>query len=170
MIELYRCSSCGYLHVGPAPEVCPVCGAPQSSFSAFETLPELEGTKTLDNLKAAFAGESQANRRYTLWRRIAELEGAPQSALDAFDRAAAEETAHALGHLAYMGGFGTTAENLKAAAAGEGFETLEMYPGFAEQAENEGLDEIAHYFRSVGRYEASHQKKYLAALEELEQA
>lgn len=170
MIELYRCSNCGYLHVGPAPDVCPVCGAPKSAFGSFETLPELAGTKTLDNLKAAFAGESQANRRYTLWRRIAELEGAPQSALDAFDRAAREETAHALGHLAYMGGFGTTAENLKAAAEGEGYETLEMYPSFAEQAEAEGLDQIAQYFRSVGRYEKSHQSEYLAALEELENA
>ena len=170
MIKLYRCSSCGYLHVGPAPENCPVCGAPKTAFVAFETLPELAGTKTLDNLKAAFAGESQANRRYTLWRRIAELEGAPQSALDAFDRAAAEETAHALGHLAYMGGFGTTAENLKAAADGEGYETLEMYPSFAEQAESEGLDDIAHYFRRVGHFENSHQEEYLAALEELEKS
>lgn len=170
MIEMYRCSSCGYLHVGPAPDVCPVCGAPKSAFALFETLPELAGTKTLENLAAAFAGESQANRRYTLWRRIAEFEGAPQSALDAFDRAAAEETAHALGHLAYMGGFGTTAENLKAAAAGEGYETVEMYPTFAEQAEAEGLNDIAQYFRRVGSYESSHQKEYLAALEELENA
>jgi len=170
MIELYRCSSCGYLHVGPAPESCPVCGAPQTAFAPFETLPELAGTKTLENLKAAFAGESQANRRYTLWRRIAELEGAPQSALDAFDRAAREETAHALGHLAYMGGFGTTADNLKSAAAGEGYETLEMYPTFAEQAEAEGLNDIAQYFRRVGHFENSHQEEYLAALEELEKA
>lgn len=170
MIELYRCSSCGYLHVGPAPDVCPVCGAPKAAFSAYETLPDLAGTKTLENLRAAFAGESQANRRYTLWRRIAELEGAPQSALDAFDRAAAEETAHALGHLAYMGGFGTTAENLKAAAEGEGFETLEMYPGFAEQAEADGHHDIAQYFRRVGGYEGEHKADYLAALEELENA
>lgn len=170
MIELYRCSSCGYLHLGPAPEVCPVCGAPKTAFAAFETLPELEGTKTLQNLQAAFAGESQANRRYGLWRRIAELEGAPQSALDAFDRAAAEETAHALGHLAYMGGFGTTAENLKAAAEGEGYETLEMYPSFAEVAETEGFSQVAQYFRSVGRFEDSHRREYLAALEELQKS
>jgi rubrerythrin len=170
MIELYRCASCGYLHVGPAPETCPVCGAPASSFVRFEALPELAGTTTLENLKAAFAGESQANRKYTLWRRIAELEGAPQSALDAFDRAAAEETAHALGHLAYMGGFGTTAENLKAASEGEGYECTEMYPGFAATAEAEGLDQIAMYFRSVGRYEKEHREGYLAALAELEQA
>ena len=170
MIELYRCSNCGYLHVGPAPDVCPVCGAPKTAFAAFQSLPELEGTKTLEHLKAAFAGESQANRRYTLWKRIAELEGAPQSAIDAFDRAAREETAHALGHLAYMGGFGSTSENLAAAAEGEGYETVTMYPEFAEDAENEGFAEIAYYLRSVGRYENSHRKAYLAALEELERS
>ena len=159
MVELNRCV-CGYLHVGPAPERCPVCGAPATSFSKVDSLPDLEGTKTLENLKAAFAGESQANRQYTLWRRIAELEGAPQSALAAFDRAAAEETAHALGHLAYMGGFGTTAENLKAAAEGEDYEATEMYPEFAEIADAEGLTDIAYYFRSVGRYEKQHREAY----------
>ncbi len=169
MVELNRCV-CGYLHVGPAPERCPVCGAPSTSFSKVDSLPELEGTKTLENLKAAFAGESQANRKYTLWRRVAELEGAPLSVLAAFDRAALEETAHALGHLAYMGGFGTTAENLKAAAEGEGYECEAMYPEFAETADAEGLTAVAGYFRSVGRYEKLHRQAYLAALAELENA
>jgi ferredoxin hydrogenase len=169
VIELNRCV-CGYLHVGPAPDRCPVCGASASGFSRVDSLPELAGTKTLDNLKAAFAGESQANRKYTLWRRIAELEGAPDSTLDAFDRAAAEETAHALGHLAYIGGFGTTAENLKAASEGEDFECTEMYPEFSATAEAEGLDAIAGYFRSVGRFEKEHREGYLAALAELEGA
>jgi rubrerythrin len=168
MVEMYRCGSCGYLHVGPAPEHCPVCGAPSTAFVLYSGPSDLAGSKTLENLKAAFAGESQANRRYTLWKRIAELEGAPQSALDAFDRAAAEETAHALGHLAYMGGFGTTAQNLAAAAEGEAYETAEMYPSFAETAEAEGHPEIGSYFRSVGRYEGEHKSGYLAALEELD--
>jgi rubrerythrin len=169
MVETYRCSSCGYFHVGPAPETCPVCGAPKTAFKPYDGPGDLSGTKTLENLKAAFAGESQANRRYTLWRRIAELEGAPQSALAAFDRAATEETAHALGHLAYMGGFGSTTENLKAASEGEGYECTEMYPSFAETAEAEGLSDIAQYFRRVGEYEQEHRAAYLAALEELEQ-
>lgn len=169
MVEMYRCSGCGYLHVGPAPETCPVCGAPKTSFVLYDGPGDLTGTKTLENLQAAFAGESQANRRYTLWRRVAQIEGAPQSALDAFDRAAAEETAHALGHLAYMGGVGSTAENLSAAAEGEGYETLEMYPSFAEIADAEGHPEIAYYFRAVGRYEGEHKGEYLAALEELGQ-
>lgn len=167
MVEMNRCSGCGYLHVGPAPEKCPTCGASSRAFSVYEGPGDLTGTKTLENLKAAFAGESQANRRYTLWRRIAELEGAPQSALDAFDRAAAEETAHALGHLAYIAGATTTVQNLKAAAAGEDEEAQEMYPGFAEIAEAEGFSDIAFYFRSVGRYEAEHRGEYQAALAEM---
>jgi rubrerythrin len=169
MVEMYRCSSCGYFHVGPAPESCPVCGAPQSAFKTYEGPGDLAGTKTLENLKAAFAGESQANRRYTLWKRIAELEGAPQSAIDAFARAAAEETAHALGHLAYMAGAATTAENLKAAAAGESYECTEMYPDFAKTAEAEGLHDIAFYFRRVGEFEDEHRAEYVRALKELEQ-
>lgn len=166
-MEKYRCSGCGYYHVGPAPERCPVCGAPQTAFKPYEGPGDLTGTKTLDNLMAAFAGESQANRRYTLWRRIAELEGAPESALAAFDRAAAEETAHALGHLAYVGGFGTTAQNLRAARAGEDNEATDMYPTFAQVAEDEGFPEIAYYFRSVGRYEGHHREAYAAALKDL---
>jgi rubrerythrin len=169
MVATYRCNSCGYFHVGPAPETCPCCGAPQTAFKEYAGPGDLTGTKTLDNLKAAFAGESQANRRYTLWKRIAELEGAPQSAIDAFDRAAREETAHALGHLAYIGGASTTADNLKAAAAGEDYECTDMYPEFAKIAEDEGLDDIAHYFRRVGYYESEHRAEYLKALEELEQ-
>lgn len=170
MLEKYRCSGCGYFHIGPAPDRCPVCGASKVAFKPYEGPGELGGTKTLDNLKAAFAGESQANRRYTLWRRIAELEGAPESALKAFDRAAAEETAHALGHLAYMGGFSTTAANLATAAEGEDNEATDMYPGFAETAEAEGFPEIAFYFRSVGRYEAEHREEYRTAIEETQKA
>jgi len=169
MMEKYRCSACGYFHVGPAPEKCPMCGAPQTAFREYDA-PDLAGTKTLENLKAAFAGESQANRRYTLWRRIAELEGAPESALKAFDRAAAEETAHALSHLAYMAGATTTESNLATAASGEDDEAAGMYPGFAETAEAEGLDDLAHYFRSLARFEGGHRDEYRAALAELEQA
>lgn len=165
-MEKYRCSACGYFHIGPAPERCPMCGAPKTAFREYEA-PDLSGTKTLENLKAAFAGESQANRRYTLWHRIAELEGAPESALKAFDRAAAEETAHALSHMAYMSGATSTPDNLRAAAGGEDNEASGMYPGFAETAEAEGFDELAHYFRSLARFEGGHRDEYLAALDEL---
>ncbi|MDO8963561.1 MAG: ferritin family protein [Coriobacteriia bacterium] len=167
MVQSYRCKSCGYYHVGPAPEKCPVCGAPQAFFLPYEGPGDLAGSKTLENLKAAFAGESQANRRYTLWSRIAELEGAA-SAVDAFNTAAAEETAHALGHLAYLGGFGETATNLKAAIEGEGYEFREMYPNFAEEAEAEGHPEIAHFFRAVGGFEDKHHQAYEKALGDVE--
>lgn len=146
-----------------------MCGAPKTAFREYAA-PDLTGTQTLENLKAAFAGESQANRRYTLWRRIAELEGAPESALKAFDRAAAEETAHALSHLAYIAGATTTVDNLRAAASGEDDEAAGMYPGFAKTAEDEGLDDLAQYFRALGRFEGGHRDEYLAAIAEIEQA
>lgn len=168
MVEKFRCSSCGYFHIGPAPEKCPVCGAPKTAFREYEGPHNLEGTRTLENLAAAFAGESQANRRYTLWKRIAELENAPASAADAFDRAAREETAHALGHLAYITGATSTKMNLEAASAGEDSEAVDMYPTFAQIAEDEGFPEIAYYFRSVGRFEGQHREEYRAALAELE--
>lgn len=168
MVETTRCKGCGYLHVGPAPDVCPVCGAPKAMFVEYAGPGDLTGTKTLENLQKAFAGESQANRLYTMFRRIAELEGAPQKVLDSFDRAAREETAHALGHLAYMSKFGSTAENLKTAASGEDYECQDMYPEFADTADAEGFPEIAFYFRSVGRFEKEHRDDYRKALEDLD--
>lgn len=165
MIETYRCKGCGYLHAGPAPERCPVCGAPQSFFLPYDGPGDLTGTKTLENLQAAFAGESQANRRYTLFSRIAELEG-DEPARAAFERALTEETAHALGHLAYMGGYGATADNLRVAIEGEDHETVDMYPEFARVAEDEGHPEIAQYFRAVGGYERQHRDAFRKALED----
>lgn len=164
MVERYRCKGCGYLHIGPAPDPCPVCGAPKSMFEPYEGPGDLSGTKTLENLAAAFAGESQANRKYKLWARIAELEG-DTAAKEAFEHAAAEETAHALGHLAYMAGFGATKENLKAAAEGEGYEFFEMYPGFADTAEQEGFPDVAEYFRRVAGFENQHKGRYEKVLE-----
>lgn len=166
MVETYRCRGCGYFHVGAAPEHCPVCGAPRTSFVPYAGPGDLKSTKTLENLKSAFAGESQANRMYTLFARIAELEGAHE-ARAAFERAAAEETAHAHGHLAYMGGFGTTPENLNMAASGEDYEATEMYPQFAEIADEEGFPEIAYYFRAVGRFEKEHREGFRKALEDI---
>ncbi len=162
-MEMYRCKGCGYVHVGPAPDRCPVCGAPQTFFLPYEGPGDLTGSRTLENLQAAFAGESQANRRYTLFARIAELEE-DAAAQAAFERALAEETAHALGHLAYMGAFGSTAENLATAVAGEDHETVDMYPSFAQIAEDEGYPEIAQYFRAVGGYERQHRDAFKKAL------
>jgi len=164
MVEMYRCKGCGYFHIGPAPETCPVCGAPRSYFIPYEGPGDLSGTKTLENLQAAFAGASQANRRYTLFARIAELEG-DDDAKAAFEAAAAEETAHALGHLAYMGAFGSTRENLRAAWEGENHETVDMYPEFARIAEEEGYPEVAFFFRAVGGFEKQHRDRYQKVLD-----
>ena len=109
----------------------------------------LEGSKTHENLKAAFAGESQANRRYLYFARQADIEGYPEAA-GVFKNTADGETGHAFGHLEFMekGGagdpgtglpIGETSENLKAAVAGETYEYTEMYPGFAATARDEGL-------------------------------
>ena len=92
---------------------------------------------TVENLKVAFAGESQANRKYLAFARQAEKEGYPQIA-KLFRAAAEAETIHALAHLANMGGVGTTLQNLEAAVAGETYEFTEMYPPMVEQAKKEG--------------------------------
>jgi rubrerythrin len=166
MVEHYRCSNCGYFHVGPAPATCPVCGADQSAFQPYAGPGDLTGTRTLENLKTAFAGESQANRRYTLYKRIAQLEGHPDAAA-AFDRALTEETAHALGELAYFGGFWDTRANLETAIRGEDYETTSMYPEFAKAAEDEGLPDIAQYFKFLAFYEKQHREAYKKALDGL---
>src|SRR5512142_830165 len=92
---------------------------------------------TLENLAVAFAGESQANRKYLAFAKQADKEGLPQIA-KLFRAAAEAETIHALGHLANMGGIGTTLQNLEAAVAGETYEFTEMYPPMVEQAKAEG--------------------------------
>ncbi len=92
---------------------------------------------TTENLAVAFAGESQANRKYLAFARQAEKEGLPQIAR-LFRAAAEAETIHALGHLANMGGIGTTLQNLEAAVKGETYEYTEMYPPMVDQAKQEG--------------------------------
>ena len=166
-MKVYRCQVCGYLHVNFAPERCPVCGAGQKAFGEYVP-PDLKGTKTLENLKAAFAGESQANRRYLLFRQIAVDEGMPQSVVDSFKRPIPEETAHALSHLIYTGEYGSTKENLEAASKGEAYEHDTMYAEFADTAEKEGYLELASYFRMVGKFENEHKEGYLKALGEFE--
>lgn len=163
-MEMYRCKGCGYVHVGLAPDRCPVCGAPQSFFKEYEGPGDLTGSRTLDNLLTAFAGESQANQRYALFSQIAGLEGRVD-AKKAFDRALTEEAAHALGNLVYASGFGSTDENLAAAIAGEEDETDNMYPSFADIAEEEGYPQIAHYLRALGGYERQHRDAFKKALD-----
>lgn len=164
-MKVYRCKYCGYLHVGNVPEKCPMCGAPADAFVEYQ-VPDVKGTKTAENLAAAFAGESQANRKYTLWQHIAQLEG-KEDAAKAFDRPLREETAHALAEAAYLGMFGDTAENLKNAAAGEEYEETSMYPEFAKTAREEGFDDIAEFFEKTAKFEGQHKQGYQKASENL---
>ncbi len=135
----------------------------------------LKGSKTEDNLKAAFAGESQANRRYIYFARQADVEGYPEAA-GVFKNTADGETGHALGHLEFLAEVGDPATglpigetelNLKAAVAGETYEYTEMYPGFAKTARHEGHAEIAEWFETLARAEKSHAGKFQATLDTL---
>src|ERR1041385_245517 len=124
----------------------------------------LKGTRTHDNLKAAFAGESQANRRYLYFAAKADVEG--HNDVSALFRSTAEgETGHAHGHLEYLEAvgdpatnlpIGRTRQNLKAAIAGETHEYTDMYPGMARTARDEGFDEIADWFETLAKAEKSH--------------
>src|SRR5215213_5792555 len=135
----------------------------------------LNGTRTLDNLKAAFAGESQANRRYLYFAAKADVEG--QNDVSALFRSTAEgETGHAHGHLDYLAEVGDPAtglpigssrSNLKAAVAGETHEYTDMYPGMAKDARNEGFDEIADWFETLAKAERSHANRFQKALDQL---
>ncbi len=138
-------------------------------------MPQLKGSKTHDNLKAAFAGESQANRRYLYFARRADIEGYPDVG-GLFRDTSEAETGHALGHLDFLKEvgdpatglpIGETEANLKAAVAGETYEYTEMYPGFAKTARQEGLAEIAEWFETLARAEKSHAGRFQKGLDEL---
>ncbi|MBI2303244.1 MAG: rubrerythrin [Chloroflexi bacterium] len=129
-------------------------------------MPDLKGTKTEENLKAAFAGESQAHRRYTAWARKADEEGFPEVA-NLFRSVAEGETAHALGHFKHLGGIQSTKENLGGAVQGETYEEEEMYPQFARVAREEGFWEIADWFEAIARAEKAHATRFQKALGEL---
>ena len=134
---------------------------------------ELKGSKTEDNLKAAFAGESQANRRYLYFAQKADIEGAPDVA-QVFRSTAEGETGHAHGHLEYLEEvgdpatgepMGETEDNLKSAIHGETHEYTDMYPGMARTARDEGFDEIADWFETLAKAEKSHAGKFTRTLE-----
>ena len=136
---------------------------------------ELKGTKTHENLKAAFAGESQANRRYLYFAKIADVEGFPDIAGN-FRQTAEGETGHAHGHLDYLKKVGDpatglpiggTQENLAAAVAGETHEYTDMYPGMAKTAREEGFGEIADWFETLAKAEKSHAGRFQQLLDEI---
>ncbi|HMU63335.1 MAG: rubrerythrin family protein [Nitrosomonas sp.] len=134
---------------------------------------QLKGSKTEGNLKAAFAGESQANRRYLYFAAKADVEG--QNDVAAVFRSTAEgETGHAHGHLEYLEScgdpatglpFGSSRDNLKTAIAGETHEYTDMYPGMARTARDEGFTEIADWFETLAKAERSHANRFQRALD-----
>ena len=121
-------------------------------------------SKVIDDLKAAFAGESQANRRYLAFARQADKEGFPQIAR-LFRAAAHAETVHALNHLRALGEIKSTAENLQAAIGGENYEVVSMYPAFIKDAEAEGPKQAINSFRWAWEVEKVHEALYRKALE-----
>lgn len=123
-------------------------------------------SKTSDNLKAAFAGESQASRKYLAFARKADEEGHPQVA-KLFRAAAAAETVHAYNHLKALGGIQSTAENLQQAIAGENYEVVSMYPPMIAEAEGEGEARAARSFQWAFEVEKIHEGLYRKALESL---
>ena len=141
-----------------------------------ETHMELKGSKTEDNLKEAFAGESQANRRYLYFAAKADVEGYNDVAA-VFRSTAEGETGHAHGHLEYLEAvgdpatglpIGETGDNLKAAIAGETHEYTDMYPGMAKSAREEGFEEIADWFETLAKAERSHANRFQKALDTLD--
>ena len=136
---------------------------------------KLEGTKTHEHLKEAFAGESQANRRYLYFAKVADVEGYPEVA-GLFKDTADGETGHAHGHLDFLKQvgdpatgkpIGDTMKNLVAAAAGETYEYQTMYPGFAKTARDEGFADIAEWFETLAKAEKSHAGRFDKASKEL---
>jgi rubrerythrin len=136
---------------------------------------QLQGSKTHANLKAAFAGEAMANRRYNYFAQKADVEGLPDIAA-VFRSTAEGETGHAFGHLDYLRSvgdpatdkpFGTSELNLKSAIAGETHEYTDMYPGYARTAREEGFDDIADWFETLAKAEKSHAGRFQRALDEL---
>lgn len=123
-------------------------------------------TKSEKNLYEAFAGESQANRKYLAWARQADVEGYPEVA-ELLRTISEGETAHALGHFNYMKGVKTTVENLKMAIEGEKYEVTEMYPRMVQEAKEEGLEELAKWFEMISRAESAHMKAFEKALKEI---
>ena len=133
---------------------------------------QLKGSQTEANLKVAFAGESQANRRYLYFAQKADVEGYPDVA--ALFRSVAEgETGHAFGHFDFLAEIGdpvtgvpvgSTSDTLRSAIEGETYEFTEMYPGFAKTARDEGFEQIAEWLETLARAEKSHAGRFTSGL------
>lgn len=126
-----------------------------------------KGTKTEQNLLAAFAGESQARNKYTYFASVAKKEGYEQIS-ELFQKTADNEKEHAKIWFKELEGIGNTAQNLEEAAKGENYEWTDMYEGFAKTAEEEGFKELAYKFRAVAAIEKEHEERYRALLKNVE--
>ncbi len=136
---------------------------------------DLEGSRTLDNLRAAFALEAQSNRRYLWFAQQADVEGLPEVA-ELFRSIAESETGHAIGHLEFLADsgdpatgapIGSSRDNLRSAMLSEQREAEEIYRGFAESARSEGFADLADWFELVRAAEARHAERFRAALDRL---
>ena len=130
-------------------------------------MPELKGSKTEANLWTAFAGESQARNKYTYFASKAKKDGYVQIS-KIFEETAANEKEHAEIWFKLLGGIGTTAENLEAAAQGENYEWTDMYATMAKEAKEEGFDHIAFLFEEVAKIEKEHEDRYRKLLSNVE--
>jgi rubrerythrin len=135
----------------------------------------LKGTKSFENLKEAFAGEAQANRRYLYFARRADIEGYPDVG-GLFRDTSEAETGHAFGHLDFLKEvgdpvtgvpIGNTDANLKSAIEGETYEYTQMYPGMAKTAREEGFVELGEWFETLAKAERSHANRFTKGLEGL---
>ena len=165
------CTVCGHIHEGEQPpEKCPVCKQPAEKFKKLEETKSASpyaGTKTEKNLRAAFAGESQARNKYTYFASVAKKAGYEQIAA-LFLQTAENEKEHAKLWFTALGELGDTAENLLHAAEGENAEWTDMYERMAKDAEEEGFTELAAQFRGVAAIEKMHEERYRALLKNVE--
>ncbi|MBE5816329.1 MAG: rubrerythrin family protein [Clostridiales bacterium] len=171
-MEKWKCSICGYIHEGTMSDdfKCPLCKQPASKFEKIavaDSKNPYAGTKTEQNLRDAFAGESQARNKYTYFASVAKKAGYEQIAA-IFIQTANNEMEHAKLWFKALGGLGDTAENLLHAAEGENYEWTDMYATFAKEADEEGFHELAEQFRGVAAIEKTHEERYRALLNNVE--
>ena len=184
----YVCKICGYFHEGesiPDDFICPICKHGREVFEFVKNAEEANinkqektemakenkyaGTRTEQNLRAAFSGESEARNKYTYFASVAKKEGYEQiSAL--FLKTAENEKEHAKLWFKELNGLGDTAENLESAADGENYEWTDMYAEFAKVADEEGFTDLARKFRMVAAIEKHHEERYRALLSNVETA
>ena len=169
MKKTFICTVCGYTYEGTeAPAECPICHSKTEKFKAFDAN-AIKGTKTEENLKTAFAGESQARMKYDYYAGQARKDGYEQIAA-LFEETAINERMHAKIWFKLLNGgeLSDTVANLKDAAAGENYEWTDMYENMAKEAMEEGFPELAIKFRTVGAIEKKHEERYRKLLKNIE--